>query len=69
MLTSEISKKTPTLTQDRKVSVPISMPSSLLEEIDKSRGDVPRSVFVCKVLRARADMKNTGGLKANAAND
>jgi len=69
MLTSEISKKTSTLTQDRKISVPISMPSSLLEEIDKSRGDVARSVFVCKVLRARVDVKNTGGLKANATND
>jgi len=45
------------------------MPSSLLEEIDKARGDVARSVFVCKVLRARADVKNTGGLKGNAAND
>ena len=45
------------------------MPSSLLEEIDKARGDVARSVFVCKVMRARTDLENIGGLKGNAAND
>jgi hypothetical protein len=62
MLTSEISKKTSTLTWDRKVSVPISMPQSLLVDIDGLRGDVPRSVFVCKILRKDIQLKGeTGG--------
>lgn len=69
MLTSETYKKNRTLAGDRKVSVPISMPSSLLEDIDKSRGDIARSVFVCKILRARVNIKNTGGSSANAANN
>ena len=44
------------------------MPASLLQEFDKTRGDVARSVFVCKALRARADVKNIGGSNADAAN-
>jgi hypothetical protein len=36
---------------NRKLSIPISMPQSLLTEIDSLRGDIPRSVFVCKILR------------------
>ncbi len=36
----------------RKVSVAISMPYSMIEEIDRLRGDTPRSIFVCKILRA-----------------
>ena len=69
MLTSETYKKNTSLIRDRKVSVPISMPSSLLEDIDQSRGDIARSVFVCKVLRARVDVKNTGGSNTNAAGE
>ena len=34
---------------DRKVSVPISMPQSLLQDIDNARGDIARSLFVCKI--------------------
>ena len=37
---------------DRKFSVPISMHQSLLEEIDTVRGDIPRSVFVSRILHA-----------------
>lgn len=37
---------------NRKVSVPISMPQMLLQDIDRTRGDIARSVFVCKILRA-----------------
>jgi metal-responsive CopG/Arc/MetJ family transcriptional regulator len=37
----------------RKVSIAISMPQRLIEEIDTVRGDIPRSVFVCKILRAQ----------------
>jgi hypothetical protein len=52
---------------DRKVSVPISMPQSLLGDIDRLRGDTPRSVFVCKILRAHIiNVKTTGGSHANA---
>lgn len=70
MLTSAICKKNSTMIQDRKVSVPISMPPSLLEDIDRSRGDVARSVFVCKILRARVNMKNIGGgSNTNATNN
>ena len=69
MFTSELSKKIPTMTRDRKISVPISMPSSLLEDIDRAREDVARSVFVSKILRARVNMKNIGGPKENAANE
>jgi hypothetical protein len=39
----------------RKVSVAISMPYSMIEEIDRLRGDTPRSIFVCKILRASAN--------------
>jgi metal-responsive CopG/Arc/MetJ family transcriptional regulator len=38
---------------NRKVSVAISMPQRLIEKIDTVRGDVPRSVFVCKILGAQ----------------
>jgi hypothetical protein len=38
---------------NRKVSVAISMPQSLIEKIDTARGDIPRSVFVCRILRAQ----------------
>jgi hypothetical protein len=38
---------------NRKVSVAISMPQSLIQNIDTVRGDIPRSVFVCKILRAQ----------------
>jgi hypothetical protein len=48
---SSIKEITTTTIQDSKVSVPISMPQSLLVDIDGIRGDVPRSVFVCKILR------------------
>lgn len=46
---------------ERKVSVPISMPQSLLREVDAARGDIARSLFVCKILRAHVDVKQTGG--------
>jgi hypothetical protein len=52
--------------QDRKVSVPISMPQSLLEDIERARGEIARSPFVCKILRARINVKNTGGSNTNA---
>ena len=42
-----------TAVRDRKVSVPISMPQSLLVDIDSIRGEIPRSVFVCKILRLK----------------
>jgi hypothetical protein len=45
---------------ERKVSVPISMPQSLLADIDRLRGDTPRSVFVCKILRARVNVVGRG---------
>jgi metal-responsive CopG/Arc/MetJ family transcriptional regulator len=55
--------------RSRKVSVPISMSQSLLEDIDRARGDVARSPFVCKILRARLNVKNTGGSNPNAENN
>jgi len=60
---SSIKEMTTTTTiQDRKVSVPISMPQSLLVDIDGLRGDVPRSAFVCKILRKDIQLKGeTGG--------
>jgi metal-responsive CopG/Arc/MetJ family transcriptional regulator len=42
---------------DRKVSVAISMPQRLIEEIDTVRGDVPRSIFVCKILHTQIRSK------------
>jgi hypothetical protein len=39
-----------TTVKNRKLSIPISTPLSLLADIDRLRGDVPRSVFVCKIL-------------------
>ena len=54
--------------RDRKVSVPISMPQSLLEDIERARGEIARSPFVCKILRARINVKNTGGSNTNAEN-
>jgi len=54
--------------RDRKVSVPISMPQSLLEDIERARGEIARSPFVCKILRARIHVKNTGGSNTNAEN-
>jgi hypothetical protein len=44
-------KKMTNAAWNRKLSIPISMPQSLLTEIDGLRGDIPRSVFVCKILR------------------
>ena len=38
---------------DRKVCVPISMPETMLADIDWLRGDLPRSVFVRRLLRAQ----------------
>jgi hypothetical protein len=42
---------------DRKVSVAISMPQRLIEEIDTVRGDIPRSIFVCKILHTEIKSK------------
>ena len=42
---------------DRKVSVAISMPQRLIEEIDTVRGDIPRSIFVCKILHTQIRLK------------
>lgn len=56
--------------RDRKVSVPISMPQSLLEDIDTARGDIARSPFVCKILRTHIHVKASGGgSRANTANE
>jgi hypothetical protein len=48
---------------DRKVSVPISMPQSLLQDIDNARGDIARSLFVCKILRAGVNAARGVGAK------
>jgi metal-responsive CopG/Arc/MetJ family transcriptional regulator len=50
-ITTKTSSKIASAVQNRKVSVPISMPQNLLADIDSIRGDTPRSVFVCKILR------------------
>ncbi|HKI09939.1 MAG TPA: hypothetical protein VKA09_16230 [Nitrososphaeraceae archaeon] len=42
---------------DRKVSVAISMPQGLIEKIDIVRGDIPRSIFVCKILHTQIRSK------------
>lgn len=54
---------------DRKVSIPISMPQSLLREVDTARGDIARSPFVCKILRAYVNVKETGGARAFGNNN
>jgi hypothetical protein len=41
---------------ERKVSVAISMPYSMVEEIDRLRGDTPRSIFVCKILHSSVNV-------------
>jgi hypothetical protein len=33
-----------------------------------ARGEIARSPFVCKILRARINVKNTGGSNTNAEN-
>jgi len=43
--------------RDRKVSIAISMPQRLIEEIDTVRGDIPRSIFVCKILHTQIRSK------------
>ena len=48
---------------DRKVSVPISMSQSLLQDIDNARGDIARSLFVCKILRAGVNAARGVGAK------
>jgi hypothetical protein len=58
---SSIKEIRTTTIQDRKVSVPISMPHSLLVDIDGIRGDVPRSVFVCKLLRKDVRVRGERG--------
>lgn len=52
-----------TAVRNRKVSVPISMPQSLLLDIDSIRGDTPRSVFVCKILGAGVNAARGVGAK------
>jgi len=52
--------------RDRKVSVAISMPYSMIEEIDRIRGDTPRSIFVCKTLRTSV---NVGGALEGVARE
>jgi metal-responsive CopG/Arc/MetJ family transcriptional regulator len=42
---------------ERKVSIAISMPQRLIEEIDTIRGDIPRSIFVCKILHTQIRSK------------
>jgi metal-responsive CopG/Arc/MetJ family transcriptional regulator len=43
-------------------NVPISMPQTLLADIDSIMGDKPRSVFVCKILRVEIkEGKREGG--------
>jgi hypothetical protein len=58
---SSIKEIRTTTIQDRRVSVPISMPQSLLVDIDEIRGDVPRSVFVCKILRKDVRVRGERG--------
>ncbi|HEY1247600.1 MAG TPA: hypothetical protein VGE97_01310 [Nitrososphaera sp.] len=48
---------------NRKVSVPISMPQTLLQDIDKARGDIARSVFVCKILLAGVNVERGASAK------
>jgi hypothetical protein len=43
--------------RNRKVSVAISMPLTMIEEIDRLRGDTPRSIFVCKILYATVNVR------------
>jgi hypothetical protein len=50
---------------NRKVCVPISMPQTLLQDIDRARGDIARSPFVCKMLRARLNVGEEGVGKAD----
>jgi hypothetical protein len=46
------------------------MPQSLLEDIDTARGDIARSLFVCKILRTQIHVKASGGgSHANAAHE
>lgn len=52
---------------DRKVSVPISMPQSLLADIDIARGERARSQFVCKILRAGVNVGSAGDAHAREA--
>ena len=62
--TSSITEVTKSTTRwDRKVSVPISMSQSLLQDIDRARGDIARSVFVCKILRAGVNAARGVGAK------
>jgi hypothetical protein len=49
---------------ERKVSVAISMSYSMVEEIDRLRGDTPRSIFVCKILHASVNV--AGGIEGVA---
>jgi hypothetical protein len=64
-LNQEISQRklSTNLPWNRKVSVPISMPQTLLQDIDKARGDIARSVFVCKILLAGVNVERGAGAK------
>jgi hypothetical protein len=33
------------------------MPLTMIEEIDRLRGDTPRSIFVCKILHATVNVR------------
>jgi hypothetical protein len=52
---------------DRKVSVPISMPQSLLVDIDIARGEIARSKYVCKILRAGVNVGSARSAHAREA--
>ena len=48
---------------NRKIPVGIGIPADMLERIDKERGDLPRSVYVTKLLKQALEAKATPATK------
>jgi hypothetical protein len=63
--TSSLRRTPAAASWNRKVCVPISMPQTLLEDIDRARGDIARSPFVCKILRTRVNVEEGGAGNAD----
>lgn len=43
------------LTREHKIVMGVSMPRNLREQIDQKRGDIPRSKYICRILKGQIE--------------
>ena len=47
------------MTKEHKIVMGVSMPRNLREQIDKKRGDIPRSKYISRVLERQIEHENS----------